>query len=346
MPVYDVGYRRWEGRFRTRVLRWWPMVRRGVPQLARSRVLVVLLGFCLVFTMIAQLITIAQLMAGATLMSTWFVKGYMDWMLLFDVTLLVFAGARQIADDFRANAFQVYASRPITWVDYYKGKFFTVAALLCLTTLLPAVAFYLFGIGAQAVLPPPAQVGRSLAAIAVYALLIAAVLSALILALSALARNVWYAGVMALGLYLFPFLLADELAEAFSSPVPYYFSLHHLLARIGWECMTWSRIADLAWLDLPVSGLRELAGGSFFSLLGRQDAGSLLGQLPDLYALQSLGDPAALRAVILERLEALEVVPPAYESMSLGTSLAVLGTLVAACVAATLLRLRRAVLER
>jgi hypothetical protein len=347
VPVHDVGYRRWEGRLERRVLRWWPIVRRSVPQLLRSRVLIVLLVLCLLFTMVAQVLTIVQLMAGATLMSTWFVKGYMDWMMLFDVTLLVFAGARQIADDMRANAFQIYGARPITWVDYYKAKLCTVAALLCLTTLVPGVAFYAFGVGSQAVLPPLAHILRCLGAIAAYALLITIVLSTAILALSALGKNVWFAGVAFLCLYLFPFLLAEELAEAFASPVPYYFSLHHLLAHAGWECFSaWSRQTDLSWLELPAPALRDLARGNLVSLLGRQEAEPVIGHLYDLARIEAIADPALLKAVVTDRVEALEVVPAELAGMRLGVSLAVLGAVVAASASVTLARLRKAVLER
>ena len=56
---------------------------------------------------------------------------------LFFIT--VYAGAGLIANDRRANALQIYLSKPVSRVEYIFGKFAILAAFLLLVTWVPAV---------------------------------------------------------------------------------------------------------------------------------------------------------------------------------------------------------------
>lgn len=53
---------------------------------------------------------------------------------------------RLIAGDLRARAWLVYFTRPVSRGDYILGKFGVLAAIVCVITLLPAVALWLVGV--------------------------------------------------------------------------------------------------------------------------------------------------------------------------------------------------------
>ncbi len=53
---------------------------------------------------------------------------------------------RLIAGDLRAKAWLVYFSRPVSRASYILGKFGVLAAIVCLVTLLPALALWVLGV--------------------------------------------------------------------------------------------------------------------------------------------------------------------------------------------------------
>jgi hypothetical protein len=82
----------------------------------------------------------------------------MQWIFVFLACLLV--GAGLISEDRRANALELYLSRPVTVAQYVLGKFLAIAFFVALVTLVPA----LLAVLAQLALSwnEPGEIGRLL----------------------------------------------------------------------------------------------------------------------------------------------------------------------------------------
>ena len=63
---------------------------------------------------------------------------------LLMMIFVVFAGGGLIANDLRANALEVYFSRPITRLDYVLGKLLVIMTILLGLTLVPALILWLY----------------------------------------------------------------------------------------------------------------------------------------------------------------------------------------------------------
>jgi len=122
MPVFDQGYRAYEGPRKTRGVRWWPITRACFLATLRWPVFVVL-GFGSFFLFYRILMayaagTGAALLPMPGLLTRWgFGDGLFYQLLSYEifpvVLLLAVVGSGQIADDIRSGALQIYFSRPI-----------------------------------------------------------------------------------------------------------------------------------------------------------------------------------------------------------------------------------------
>jgi ABC-2 type transport system permease protein len=66
-------------------------------------------------------------------------REFLDQQSLFMFFVTIYAGAGLIADDRRANALQVYLSKPLTRVEYVAGKLLTLSIFLATVTWIPAM---------------------------------------------------------------------------------------------------------------------------------------------------------------------------------------------------------------
>ncbi len=160
-PIADLSYRSYTGPLHARTLRWWVVSLAGLRIAFRKPlfwVFVTLGALPYVFT--AFLLYITSLSSGAQGMNPsqmfnpgagpepvnyavrFFETLNNERFFLFLITLFVGSGA--IASDLRANALQVYLSRPITKGDYLLGKWVGVFLPVWLAALLPITALYVF----------------------------------------------------------------------------------------------------------------------------------------------------------------------------------------------------------
>src|SRR4029077_18932952 len=66
-------------------------------------------------------------------------RDFLDQQELFVFFITVYAGSGLIADDIRANALQIYLSRPVTRIQYAAGKLAVLMSSLALVTWVPAM---------------------------------------------------------------------------------------------------------------------------------------------------------------------------------------------------------------
>ena len=141
-PIHDQGYRRYGGRREPHGRRWWVIARAGLMSRIRERrVIALLLGAWLPF-----LVRAIQIYASANFQQVAFLaptpemfREFLDQQELFVFIVSIMIGAGLIADDRRANALQIYLSKPLTRVEYVVGKLTTLAIVLTFVTWLPAM---------------------------------------------------------------------------------------------------------------------------------------------------------------------------------------------------------------
>ena len=143
MPIHDQGYRRYSGRRTPPGRGWWVIARAGVlVRLRERRFLALLLLAWLPFIVRALQIyastNFTQLSFLAPDPATF--REFVDQQSVFLFFITVYAGSGLIADDRRANALQVYLSKPLTRIEYVAGKFVTLAIFLVAASWLPAMA--------------------------------------------------------------------------------------------------------------------------------------------------------------------------------------------------------------
>lgn len=142
-PIHDQSYRRYAGERRSLGRAWTVIAWTGMRSLlGRKWFLAVLIGSWIMF--IARTVQIYAVTmypaAGQALpvdarMFMQFVEQQSIW--VFFVT--VFAGAGLIASDRRANALQIYLSKPLLRMEYIGGKLAILGSYLLFVTLVPAL---------------------------------------------------------------------------------------------------------------------------------------------------------------------------------------------------------------
>jgi len=236
MPVYDLGYRAYEGRVRGRILRWWPIAWRCFRTSMRwpFYVATVIATIPLFVKLLqAYAIGLASDPSQLTKVEARIVRamqrglpetfGYGDQLfyslisneIFFAVLILWVVGAGQIAEDFRTGALQIYFAKPITQLDYILGKLGTAILAAWWLTLVPSVLLFLtvaaFAPDWTWLTGNPWLPMKILA----FSTLVGLVLGSLVLAISSFARSGRMAGLTFFGLYMFSAVLGHVLPEIF-----------------------------------------------------------------------------------------------------------------------------------
>src|SRR5215467_3802207 len=146
MPVHDQSYRRYAGPRQPHGRAWLVIARAGIMERLRERrFLALLLLAWLPFLVRAIQTYIASNFPQAAFLApderTF--REMLDQQRAFTFFVTIYAGAGLIANDRRANALQIYLSKPITRVEYISGKLVTLLAFLVCVTWAPAVVLVL-----------------------------------------------------------------------------------------------------------------------------------------------------------------------------------------------------------
>ena len=142
MPIHDQGYRRYEGRREPQGRTWWVIARAGLQERLRERrFLGLLLLAWAPFLVRAVQIYVASSYPQAAFLapSAATFREFLDQQSIFIFFVTIYVGAGLIASDRRANALQLYLSRPLTRVEYIAGKLVTLLVFLAGVTWVPAM---------------------------------------------------------------------------------------------------------------------------------------------------------------------------------------------------------------
>jgi ABC-2 type transport system permease protein len=206
VPIHDQGYRRYAGGRDARGQAWLVIARAGIKNMISKRLF---LGLLLVaygpfFVRAVQLYISTNFSQVAFLAPTaQTFREYLEQQSIFVFFITIFVGAGLIANDRRANALQIYLSKPLTRLEYVAGKATTLAVFLLATTWLPALLLLFLQImfaGSFAFVQKNAFL---FPAITVYSFLQVILATLSMLALSSLSKSPRFVGIMYAGVIFF-----------------------------------------------------------------------------------------------------------------------------------------------
>jgi ABC-type transport system involved in multi-copper enzyme maturation permease subunit len=214
MPIHDQGYRRYLGSRAAIGKSWQVMTRAGVMSVVAKRVFI---GMML-FAWMPYVVQAVRIYVSATFTQAAFLapKGetfreFLDQQGIFVFFVTIFVGAGLIANDRRANALQLYLSKPMTSAEYIAGKLAILFLFLISVTFLPAMTLLL----TQAMFAGSLEFVRNnlylLPAITLFSLAQVLLASTTMLALSSLSKSQRFVAVMYAGLFFFTTALFNAL---------------------------------------------------------------------------------------------------------------------------------------
>jgi len=160
-------------------------------------------------------------------------RDFFDQQDLFVFLVTITLGAAAIAQDRRANALQIYLSKPLTRVEYIIGKLSVLIAFLLFITWVPGILLLIVQVlfaGNFTFLKTNAYL---FPAITLYAFVEAVMVSMCMLALSSLSTNSRFVGILYTALIFFSKALYGVLLAVTGSTAISWISFGNNLAQLG-----------------------------------------------------------------------------------------------------------------
>ncbi len=206
MPIHDQSYRRYGGTKEQAGQAWMVIAGTGIRTIARKRLFLGLLICAWIpFVVHAVIIYINANFPQFTLLSLTAQRfrdflGNQDF---FVFVITVWVGAGLVANDKRANALQIYLSKPLTRSEYIAGKLAILGVFLVLVTWVPAILLLMLQVAFTGSFSFLRQNLYLFPAVTVYAFLQVTLASFVMLALSSLSKSGRYAAILYAGAYWF-----------------------------------------------------------------------------------------------------------------------------------------------
>jgi ABC-type transport system involved in multi-copper enzyme maturation permease subunit len=205
--IHDQGYRRYAGRREPHGRTWWVIARAGMMERLRERKFLGLLLFAWIPFLvrsvqfyIATNYSQAAAILGPTA-STF--REFLDQQGTFVFFITLYVGAGLIANDRRANALQIYLSKPLARLDYIVGKLATLLIFLTAVTWVPAMLLLFVQMSFAGNLTFLKENLFLFPAITVFSAVLVLLSSFTMLALSSLSKSRRFVAVMYAGLIFF-----------------------------------------------------------------------------------------------------------------------------------------------
>jgi ABC-type transport system involved in multi-copper enzyme maturation permease subunit len=206
MPIHDQSYRRYQGGKASPGQAWLVIARAGIMNMLRRRAFLGVLIFAWIPFVVRAVqfylsTNIPQLELLAPKAETF--REFLDQQQFFVFVVTIYVGAGLIANDRRANALQIYLSKPLLRAEYIAGKAAVLFAFLMLVTWVPAMLLLLLQVlfaGSFAFLNANLFL---FPAITVAALVEVLLVTLTMLALSSLSKSSRYVAVLFAGVIFF-----------------------------------------------------------------------------------------------------------------------------------------------
>jgi ABC-2 type transport system permease protein len=268
MPIHDQGYRRYGGERAERGRAWGVIARAGIRSRLGQRPFLglLLLAWLPFFVRSVQLYAAANLpQAGFLAPTPAMFRQFLEQQSVFVFFLTVYGGAGLIANDRRANALQIYLSKPLTRAEYVFGKLAILMTWLMLITWVPAVLLLVV----QVAFSGNVAFFRSnlylFPAITVFAALQTVTISTAMLALSSLSTSSRLVGILYAALLFFSQALFGVLRFVVGSTSLSWISVPFALNQVGDAIFRLPLRYETPW-PLSLGVLVLLIAGSAFVL--------------------------------------------------------------------------------
>jgi ABC-type transport system involved in multi-copper enzyme maturation permease subunit len=207
MPIHDQSYRRYRGQKAALGRSWTVIAEAGIRNMLRRRMfLVVLVAAWIPFLVRAVQIYFA---ANYPQMSDLFqpdattFRAFLEQQDFFVFVMTIYAGAGLIANDRRANALQIYLSKPLLRAEYIAGKAAVLFTFILLVTWLPAILLLVLQVVFRGSFEFLSNNLFLVPAITAGSLLQALLATFTMLALSSLSKSSRYVGILYAGILFF-----------------------------------------------------------------------------------------------------------------------------------------------
>jgi ABC-type transport system involved in multi-copper enzyme maturation permease subunit len=206
-PVHDQSYRRYQGTRQPAGRGWLVIARAGTRTAMASKLFLGLLLLSwvpfLVRTVQIYAVTMYPQTSEVLPVNARMFQSFVEGQGLFAFFVTIYIGSGLIANDRRANALQVYLSKPILRIEYIAGKLAVLGTFLIGVTLLPALLLLLMQIVLAGSLDFVRANPSLLPAIVIASTMRVIVASLTMLALSSISRSARYVAVMYTGVMFF-----------------------------------------------------------------------------------------------------------------------------------------------
>jgi ABC-2 type transport system permease protein len=236
MPIHDQGYRRYGGSRAARGQAWSVITRAGLRTMLAKRMF---LGLLLV-AWFPFFVRAVQIYAAANLPQASFLKPtaetfrqFLDQQSIFVFFVTVYVGAGLIANDRRANALQIYLSKPMTRSEYVFGKLAILIVFLLGVTWAPAMVLLLVQIAFAGNFTFFQNNLFLFPAITVFAALQVITVAATMLALSSLSKSARYVAILYAMVLFFSSAVYGVLYAVTRSSVFSWISLSADIEQVG-----------------------------------------------------------------------------------------------------------------
>jgi ABC-2 type transport system permease protein len=206
MPIHDQGYRRYGGLKAPLGRAWSVIARAGIRAMFRKRAFIglLLLAWGPFFVRAVQIYAAANLPQASFLAPTRETfRDFLGQQQVFVFFVTVYVGSGLIANDRRANALQIYLSKPLSRVEYVVGKLAILVGFLLLVTWVPAITLLIVQVLFAGNFAFLADNIFLFPAITLSAFLRALTVGGAMLALSSLSKSGRYVAVLYAGLLFF-----------------------------------------------------------------------------------------------------------------------------------------------
>lgn len=239
MPIHDQGYRRYDGGRAPQGRAWAVITRAGLRSFLGRRICLGLLAFA----WFPFFVRAVQIYAAASLPQAAFLKptpdtfrsllgpGGFAGVLVFLIT--VYVGSGLIANDLRANALQIYLSKPLTRAEYVFGKLAILMTFLLFVTWVPAILLLVVQMAFAGNVTFLMNNLFLFPAITVFALVQVTLVAVTMLALSSLSKSSRYVGILYAAMLFFSQALYGVLVAATRSTAFAWLSFSANLEQVG-----------------------------------------------------------------------------------------------------------------
>ena len=236
MPIHDQGYRRYGGSRAESGRAWQVIARAGIQSIISKRAFIALM----LFAWAPFVVRAVQIYVSANFQQAAFLapkgetfRAFLETQDIFVFFVTIWVGAGLIANDRRANALQLYLSKPLTAAEYIAGKMAILFVFLTFVTFAPAMGLLLV----QAIFAGSFTFIRNnaylLPAITLFSLAQVLLASTTMLALSSLSKSSRFVGIMYAGLMFFTAALFQALRGITGSTIFAWLSPGDALEQLG-----------------------------------------------------------------------------------------------------------------